>query len=309
MSVLIYTVTFNPALDYVVRVFDFKSGELNKTREELILPGGKGLNVSEVLHNLGEPSTALGFIGGFTGDEIERLERERGVICDFIRVPGNSRINVKLKSTTETEINAGGPDIPKKALDKLYQKLDALKNGDILILAGSIPASIPDTAYSDIMERLEGKGVMIVVDAANNLLLNVLDKKPFLIKPNHIELSEIFMAKIGTDKSKAAMYAKKLQEKGARNVLVSMGGDGAVLVTQNGDIYEADAPKGEVVNTVGAGDSMVAGFIYGWVQTGNYEDALKNGIACGSTSSFSEYLAIKEDVDLLMSNIKVRKVN
>lgn len=306
---MIYTVTFNPALDYVVRVFEFHSGRLNKTEEELLLPGGKGLNVSEVLTNLGEKTTALGFIGGFTGDEIARLESERGVICDFVKVEGNSRINVKLKSAQETEINANGPEITTENLLELYRKLQKLQSGDILVLAGSIPRSIPDTAYSDIMTRLENKGIRIIVDAASSLLVNVLDNKPFLIKPNHIELADLFKAQIGTDKELIVKYARKLLEKGAQNVLVSMGGDGAILVCSDNRVFYAAAPKGEVVNSVGAGDSMVAGFIYGLNKSGDFSDALRWGIACGSASTFSEYLAIKEDVLVLYDNIGVEMLN
>ncbi len=308
-NTMIYTVTFNPALDYVVRVFEFHSGRLNKAEDELLLPGGKGLNVSEVLTNLGEKTTALGFIGGFTGEEIERLERERGVICDFVKVEGNSRINVKLKSTQETEINANGPEITTENLNELYNKLDKLQSGDILVLAGSIPRSIPDTAYSDILDRLENRGIKIIVDAASNLLVNVLDNKPYLIKPNHLELADLFKANIGTDKELIVKYARKLMEKGAQNVLVSMGGDGAILVCSDNKVYYAAAPKGEVVNSVGAGDSMVAGFIYGLNQTGDMVDALRWGISCGSASTFSEYLAVREDVIALYNTVKVEEMN
>lgn len=305
---MIYTVTFNPALDYVMSIRDLVLGRLNKTKDDLLLPGGKGLNVSEVLTNLGVNNTALGFIGGFTGDEIERLEIQRGVRCDFLRVEGNSRINVKLKSTTETEINASGPDIPRAAVEALLKKLKGLTSGDTLVLAGSIPPSLPDTTYSDIMKLLEGSGVRIICDASSTLLINVLENAPFLIKPNNFELAEIFKAEIGTDKKEIAKYAMKLQEKGARNVLVSLGGEGAVLVAEDGSVHEASAPKGEVVNSVGAGDSMVAGFICGFERTGRFDEALRLGIACGSASTYSEYLANKGKIDEIYARVEVKRV-
>lgn len=263
---MIYTVTFNPCLDYIVGVEDFQLGMTNRTCSEQMFAGGKGINVSIVLKNLGIESTALGFIAGFTGKEIKNKIERMGVRSEFITLEnGFSRINVKLKSIDGTEINGIGPSIGKEELERLLQKLDTLKKGDVLILAGSIPASLPDSIYSDIMERLEGKEVIIVVDATKDLLVNVLKYHPFLIKPNNHELGDIFGAEI-KERDQAAPYAKKLQEMGARNVLVSMAGKGAVLLAEDGSVYESPAPKGKLINAVGAGDSMVAGFVAGYMQ-------------------------------------------
>lgn len=260
---MIYTVTFNPSIDYIVNVDNFMTGVVNRTSKEIIFPGGKGINVSMVLKNLGEESTALGFMAGFTGDAITRLLQEKGVTADFIHVTeGLSRINVKLRAQTETEINGQGPKIASEDIRKLYGKLDALQDGDTLVLAGSIPDTMPESMYMDIMEHLQNKKLNIVVDATRDLLMNVLAYHPFLIKPNNHELGEIFHTIIN-DKDDVVTYAKRMQEKGARNVLVSMAGDGAVLVTEDGQEFRAEAPKGKLVNSVGAGDSMVAGFIYG----------------------------------------------
>ena len=256
---MIYTVTFNPSLDYIVDVTDFKTGVVNRTTGEKIFAGGKGINVSMVLKNLGMSNTSLGFTAGFTGNEIKRLLGKKGVNTDFIEVEdGISRINVKLRSNEESEINGQGPVITEDNIKKLYEKLDCLKESDVLVLAGSIPDVMPSSMYMDIMKHLEGRGINIVVDATRNLLTNVLAYKPFLIKPNNHELGEIFGVEI-TDKDDVIKYAKKLQEQGARNVLVSMAGDGAVLVTEDGQEFKANAPKGKLKNSVGAGDSMVAG--------------------------------------------------
>ena len=280
---MIYTVTFNPSLDYIVSVEDFKLGLTNRTSSELILPGGKGINVSTVLGNLGIENTALGFLAGFTGKEIERRLKEMGVASDFIEInEGVSRINLKLKSIDGTEINGSGPVISPEDVEKLMEKLDKLGEGDVLFLAGSIPTSMPDDMYQKIMAKLDGKGVMIVVDATRDLLLNVLEYHPFLIKPNNHELGEIFDVELLTRES-VVPYAKKLQEKGARNVLVSMAGEGAVLV-------------GELKNGVGAGDSMVAGFMAGWMEKHEYRHAFHMGVASGSASAFSENLATKEEI-------------
>ena len=294
---MIYTVTFNPSLDYIVSVDDFQLGMTNRTDSELMLPGGKGINVSTVLGNLGIPSTALGFVAGFTGDEIVRRVEQMNVRSDFIRVEnGISRINVKLKSIDGTEINGAGPEIGEDMIALLMEKLDQLKEGDILVLAGSIPTSMPDDMYSRIMEMLDGRGVMIVVDATKDLLLNVLPYHPFLIKPNNHELGEIFGA-TPTTREAVVPFAKKLQEMGARNVLVSMAGEGAVLVTADGQIFSTPAPKGTLVNGVGAGDSMVAGFLAGWMEQTDYRHAFYMGVAAGSASAFSEYLATRPEVD------------
>ena len=297
---MIYTVTFNPSLDYIVTVDKFKEGVVNRTKEELIYPGGKGINVSIVLSNLGLKSTALGFIAGFTGEEIVTRLSKLGCNADFIKVSkGISRINLKLRSDKETEINGIGPSIGAQELQKLYLKIDTLKEGDILVLAGSVPSSLPDSIYRDIMERIAARNIKTVVDATQQLLTKVLKYKPFLIKPNNHELGEIFGVTI-KDKKEVAHYAMKLKEMGAQNVLVSMAGEGAVLITEDGTVYESSSPKGRVVNSVGAGDSMVAGFIAGYVNSGDYKEALKMGIATGSASAFKNELANKQDVEAIL---------
>jgi len=300
---MIYTITFNPALDYVVRVDDFKIGEVNRTSYEEIYAGGKGINVSIVLNNLNVENIALGFIAGFTGEEIQNRLKQMGCKTDFIKLnSGMSRINVKLKSKEESEINGQGPDINNDDLDKLYKKLDLLKEGDMLILAGSIPSTLPENIYEIIMERLLDKGIKIIVDATKDLLLNVLKYKPFLIKPNHHELGELFNVKIKND-DEIILYAKKLKEMGARNVLVSMAGDGAIFITEDNRVIKSDVPKGKLVNSVGAGDSMVGGFIAGYINEGNLEEAFKMGVATGSASAFSEGLATKDKVNELLKEI------
>lgn len=303
---MIYTVTFNPSLDYIVTVENFTCGVVNRTKDETIFPGGKGINVSLVLKNLEYESTALGFLAGFTGNEIQRLLEEKGVSADFIPVEkGMSRINVKLRSAEESEINGQGPAIGTEDIRQLYQKLDALQDGDILVLAGSIPDVMPSSIYMDIMKHLQDKKLKIVVDATRDLLQNVLQYHPFLIKPNHHELGEIFGVIIES-KEDVVIYAKKMQEKGARNVLVSMAGDGAVLVTETGEVFMAEAPKGVVVNSVGAGDSMVAGFLAGYLQQENYAEAFAMGVCTGSASAFSKELATKQEVlELLEQNKKL----
>lgn len=279
---MIYTVTFNPSLDYIVSVDDFKLGLTNRTSSELILPGGKGTNVSTVLKNLGFESTALGFVAGFTGNEIVKRLNDMGIKSDFISIEnGISRINLKLKSIDGTEINGAGPDISEEKVNKLMDKLNQLKEGDVLVLAGSIPSSMSDNIYRDIMADLKDRGVMIVVDATKDLLLNVLEYHPFLIKPNNHELGEIFDVKL-TTREEVIPYGRKLQEKGARNVLVSMAGEGAVLIAEDGQVFDAPAPKGKLINGVGAGDSMVAGFVAGWIEKQDYEYAFHMGVASGS---------------------------
>ena len=293
---MIYTVTFNPSLDYIVSVDDFKLGLTNRTSSELILPGGKGTNVSTVLKNLGFESTALGFVAGFTGNEIVKRLNDIGIKSDFISIEnGISRINLKLKSIDGTEINGAGPDISEEKVNKLMDKLNQLKEGDVLVLAGSIPSSMSDNIYRDIMADLKDRGVMIVVDATKDLLLNVLEYHPFLIKPNNHELGEIFDVKL-TTREEVIPYGRKLQEKGARNVLVSMAGEGAVLIAEDGQVFDAPAPKGKLINGVGAGDSMVAGFVAGWIEKQDYEYAFHMGVASGSASAFSENLATKEEI-------------
>lgn len=300
---MIYTVTFNPSLDYIVSVDDFQLGMTNRTSSELMLPGGKGINVSTVLGNLGIPSTALGFVAGFTGDEIVRRVEQMNIQSDFIRVDeGISRINVKLKSIDGTEINGAGPEIGENSIRLLMEKLDRLQEGDILVLAGSIPASMPDDMYSRILQMLDGRGVMTVVDATKELLLNVLPYHPFLIKPNNHELGEIFGAAPAT-RDAVIPFAKKLQEMGARNVLVSMAGEGAVLITADGQVFSTPAPKGILVNGVGAGDSMVAGFLAGWMEQTAYRHAFYMGVAAGSASAFSEYLATRPEVEAVYEKL------
>ena len=299
---MIYTITFNPALDYIVSVRDFKMGMTNRTDKEMLLPGGKGINVSIVLENLGFKSTALGFTAGFTGDEITRRLEAMGCNTEFINIgEGSSRINIKISNSEGTEINGQGPKIDKLSLHELLCRLDFLEEGDILILAGSIPPSIPGSIYQDICKQLAGRGIMLIVDAAGNLLKSVLPFHPFLIKPNNYELGEIFGLTLSTV-DEIIPYAKKLQEMGAGNVLVSMSKEGAVLAAENGEIYTSKTPPGRLINAVGAGDSMVAGFLAGWLKTGDYEKAFKMGVAAGSASAFSEMLATKEEVEKLLNS-------
>lgn len=296
---MIYTVTFNPSLDYIVSVEDFKLGLTNRTSSELLLPGGKGLNVSMVLGNLGISNTAFGFAAGFVGEEIIRRIEEMGVKAEFIRIEeGVSRINVKLKSIDGTEINGCGPVIDENAVQKLMAKLNFLKKGDVLVLAGSIPGSMPDDIYRQIMAEMDGQGVEIVVDATKELLVNVLEYHPFLIKPNNHELGEIFGVKL-KNREEMVPYARCMQQMGARNVLVSMAGEGAVLVAEDGTVYETAAPKGILVNGVGAGDSMVAGFLAGWLEKKEYRHAFEMGVSAGSASAFSERLATKKEITAL----------
>ena len=294
---MVYTVTFNPSLDYIVSVEGFQLGKTNRTAKEQMLPGGKGINVSTVLKNLGIPNIALGFSAGFTGEEIKRRVEEMGLASDFINLQnGYSRINVKMKDFDGTEINGQGPDISPAETEKLLEKLDGLKEGDVLVLAGSIPRTMPDSIYSDILRRLDGKGILTVVDATGELLLHVLEYSPFLIKPNNHELGEIFQVKLET-REDVVPYARKLQEKGARNVLVSMAGQGAVLLDEMGQVHMLPAPKGKLVNAVGAGDSMVDGFLAGWLTKKDYEYAFRMGISAGSASAFSENLATKKEIE------------
>ncbi len=300
---MIYTVTFNPSLDYIVSCDDFILGQTNRTTKEIIYPGGKGINVSIVLRNLGLDTTALGFLAGFTGGEIKRLILKEGIKNEMIEVNnGFSRINIKLRSSQESELNGMGPSIDEQSIKKLYQKLDNLTSDDILVLAGSIPSSMPSNIYSDIMDYLKDKNMKIVVDATKDLLLNVIPYKPFLIKPNNHELGELFNVELNT-REEVVPYARKLQELGARNVLVSLAGEGAVLVDENGEIYSSKAPKGKVINSVGAGDSMVAGFLYGYKTFNNYNEAFKYGICTGSASAFSEQLAKLDEVIDLYKNL------
>lgn len=300
---MIYTVTFNPSLDYIMEVNDFKAGMVNRSESELMQAGGKGINVSIVLKNLGLESEALGFIAGFTGDEIENRVRQYGCNTDFIKLKeGISRINVKLRGKEESEINGGGPHIDDSSLNELYSKLNTLKNDDILVLAGSIPKSLPEDIYEKIMDRLKDRNIKVVVDATKDLLVNVLKYKPFLIKPNNHELGEIFNKELKTD-DEIINCAKELQSMGAQNVLISMAGDGAILIGENGEVHKSNVPKGKVKNSVGAGDSMVAGFIYGYLKNNDLLEALKMGVATGSASAFSDELATKDEVDNLLKQL------
>lgn len=297
---MIYTVTFNPAVDYVVHADRIAVGGVNRSKSEKIYFGGKGINVSTVLSELGVKSKALGFVAGFTGDAIEKGIAEKGIETDFVHLEnGFSRINVKIKSEKETELNGQGPKIDGKALGELFEKLDKLDNGDTIVLAGSIPNSLPADIYEKILERLQKKNVKAVVDATKDLLLNVLKYKPFLIKPNHHELGEMFGVTLKTI-DEIAEYAQKLKDMGARNVLVSMAGDGALLLDENGKTHVCGVCKGSVKNSVGAGDSMVAGFIAG-SESGDYEYALKLGTAAGGATAFSDGLAEKALIDELLN--------
>ncbi len=302
---MIYTVTFNPSLDYIVRLDSFTAGEINRVNYEQVLAGGKGINVSIVLQNLGQKSTALGFLAGFTGEEIKSQLSGFGVKSDFVQLKkGFSRINVKAKAESETEINGQGPDISEAEREQLFQQLDKLTADDTLVLAGSIPKTLPDDIYQKIMARLDGKGIRIIVDAEKKLLLNVLQYHPFLIKPNNHELGDMFGVTLTSDEE-ILTYARKLQEKGAQNVLISMAGDGAILLTADGKSYKSPAPKGKLINSVGAGDSMVAGFITGFTESnGNLEKAFHMGVATGSASAFSENLATRPEVEALLATIE-----
>lgn len=299
-SYMIYTLTFNPALDYIVRVPDYVEGQVNRTSGEKLLAGGKGINVSTVLTNLGIENIALGFVSGFTGKMIVDILDGQGVNHDFTELDaGFSRINVKIKCGRETEINGSGPVIDKKAMEKLYNKLDKLSAGDMLILAGSVPKGMNDSVYCDIAEHLSDKKVSVVADATGTLLTNVLKYKPFLIKPNNYELEEIFKKPLDDD-FQIEQAARKLQKTGARNVLVSKGAGGALLICENQRCYSYSAPVGNAVNTTGSGDSMIAGFIAGYLEKRDYEYALKMGLCAGSASAFSDNLATGAQIrDLL----------
>ncbi|EKQ57414.1 MULTISPECIES: 1-phosphofructokinase [unclassified Clostridium] len=300
---MISTITLNPSLDYIVKVDSFKVNSLNRNQGEQIYAGGKGINVSIVLKNLGVENTALGYVAGFTGEEILRQIRGYGVSCDFIKLNnGFSRINVKLKSDGETEINGSGPEITSEDLKILYEKLSDLTKGDYLILSGSIPNSVPDDIYENIMISLLDKGVEFIVDATKDLLLKVLKYKPFLIKPNHHELAEMFNVELKND-ADIIKYGKKLQEMGAKNVLISMAGNGAILLPENGEPIKREVPKGVLKNSVGAGDSMVAGFLCGYLKNNDIDEAFKMGIATGSASAFSEELATEKEVYELLKQL------
>lgn len=303
---MIYTVTFNPAVDYVVRLSELNCGQVNRTASERICWGGKGINVSAVLKTLDTESTALGFIAGFTGKALEEAVRGMGIKTDLITLPqGITRINTKLfeeNTGCETEINSNGPDIDSRSIDKLLGQTDKLKSGDILVLAGSVPRSVPSDIYEIICSRLENSGVRICADASGNLLTKLIKYKPFLIKPNHHEAGEICGIEADTDE-RAEACALRLRMMGAGNVLVSRAGDGAVLAADDGNVYSMGVPSGKVVNSVGAGDSMLAGFLAGWLRTGSYKQALRWGTAAGSATAFSQDLTDRETFDRLLKEI------
>lgn len=305
---MVYTVTFNPAIDYIVRTDELIVGRTNRSSSEQMFVGGKGINVSAVLAELGIKSKALGFVAGFTGRAIEDGVTEKGVETDFVHLEsGCSRINVKIKSGEETELNGQGPQIPEAAIEQLFVKLDELRDGDVLVLAGSIPNTLPSDIYEKILARLSDRKIKTVVDATKDLLLNVLKYKPFLIKPNNHELGEMFGVELKTEEE-IIFYAKKLREMGAVNVLISMAGDGAILVDEHGEIHKCGVCKGTVKNSVGAGDSMVAGFIAGTTrapgsENGDYEYALKLGTATGGATAFSDDLAKKDEIFELLKQL------
>lgn len=297
---MIYTITLNPSLDYFVTVEHLEVGRTNRATSEQLLIGGKGLNVSVMLKNLGVDNTALGFTAGFVGKEIIRRIEEQGIQNGLIWLEeGNSRINIKIKNIEGMEINGIGPNIPRSQLDKLLEDVNRMQNGDFLVLSGSIPPSVPGDIYAKLLLMATKRGVEVVVDATGDLLRQVLSYHPFLIKPNHHELGDLFGVEIA-ERNQILTYAKELQAKGARNVLVSMAGKGAVLLSEDGHVFEMDAPKGELKNSVGAGDSMVAGFLAGWLECQDYETAFEMGVCAGSASAFSEELATKEEVEALL---------
>ena len=298
---MIFTVTFNPSLDYIVRVDEMRLGTINRTNYEQLLPGGKGINVSIVLGNFGHPSRALGFSAGVTGVALEKLLADAGVDADLVHVKeGFTRINAKVKAVEETELNGQGPRIAPEEVDALFSKLDVLGQDDTLVISGSVPNTLPSDMYEQVMERLAGHGVRIVVDAERDLLTRVLPYRPFLVKPNNHELGDIFGVTLKT-RDEVVPYARRMQEMGAQNVLVSMAGEGGVLVAADGQVYQSPAAKGTVVNSVGAGDSCVAGFLAGLMETGSYQTAFRMGLAAGSASAFSDHLATRPEVEDLMS--------
>lgn len=301
---MIYTVTFNPSLDYVVHMETFLSGDINRADREMIYPGGKGINVALVLGNLHIPAKILGFTAGFTGREIERLAKKNGGDCDFITLEeGYSRINMKISADEETAVNGIGPDISEEKLQVLLRQIEQIKDGDVLVLAGSIPADIPNDIYEQILRRIQGRNIRTVVDATGDLLKNVIKYRPFLIKPNNFELGELFSVDLHTDEE-ILVCAKRLQSMGARNILVSLGDDGALLLGEDEKIYRMQAPRGNLVNSVGAGDSMVAGFLAGFeASQGDLQEALKMGISAGSASAFQEWLASEADIQEIYKKI------
>ena len=305
---MIYTVTLNPSIDYVIKVDKLTTGNINRVNEEHVYPGGKGINVTRILKSLDNDNIALGFVSGFTGDYIINSLQELNLKSDFIKVKeGFTRINVKVKSEEETEINGQGPKISEEELNQFYKVIDKLVDGDILILSGSIPSCLDERLYESIMKKVEDRDIKVIVDATKNLLLNVLKYKPFLIKPNNHELAEMFNVELNSTED-VVFYARKLKEMGAQNVLISMGKDGALLIDSKGKIYLSNAPYGDVVNTVGSGDSMVAGFISGYLKTKDYKEALKLGASCGSATAFSSGIGEKKLIDTLKNEIEIKEI-
>ena len=301
---MVYTITLNPSLDYIINIDNINIGKTNRSSSEMILVGGKGINISIVLKNLNVNNIALGFIAGFTGDKIEYDLKKQKINTDFIKLKnGNSRINVKIKSKKETEINCNSPNIEKNDIELLYEKLNKLNKNDIVVIAGSIPNSLPSNTYKKIIEKIKHKNTKIIVDTTKNFLLNTLEYKPFLIKPNIQELEEIFNCKIKNN-SEIIQYAKRLKNMGAINVLISRGNKGAILIDENEKIYIKKAPNGKLINSVGSGDSMIAGFISNFLKTNNYEEAFKMSIACGSASAFSKYLATEYEIKKILNKIE-----
>lgn len=307
---MIYTVTLNPSIDYIVNLNQLVEGRVNRVSMEYFYAGGKGVNVSQILNEHGIRNCALGFISGFTGDFIQDTLTKKGIKTDFIRLSeGYSRINMKIKTDQEeTEINGMGPKLPQEEIDRLYRQLDALTSNDTLVLAGSIPATLSEDFYEKVMKYVQKKEVKVVVDATKNLLLNVLKYRPFLIKPNHHEIAEMFEVTI-TKTDELLHYGTRLKEMGARNVLISMGGEGAILLAENGEIYRSNVPKGTVKNSVGAGDSMVAGFLAGFEKNACYEEALRLGAASGSATAFSSDVATLDEIMKLVQEINIQKLS
>ncbi|WP_210608320.1 1-phosphofructokinase [Priestia flexa] len=303
---MIYTCTLNPSVDYIVHVTDFQEGELNRTTSEVKFPGGKGINVSRVLKRLGVENKALGFIGGFTGTYIEDYLKEEEIKTAFTRVNEDTRINVKLKTKAETEVNGQGPTISEAALQELLQQIAQMKEQDMLVLAGSIPKTLPKNIYETIAQQATAKGVKVVVDASGKTLLDVVKHNPFFIKPNHHELGELFNVEVSGVED-AIQYGQKLLEMGAENVGVSMAGDGALLITKDA-VYRATAPKGNVKNSVGAGDSLVAGFLAAYTKENDLLEAFRTGVASGSATAFSLELCEKSYVEELLEQVSITKI-
>ena len=302
---MIYTLTLNPSVDYIVEADEIQLGSLNRSSNETKLPGGKGINVSRVLRSLGVETKATGFLGGFTGKYVEEFLNREGVQTSFVKVEGDTRINIKLKAGTETEINARGPEISRLAIESLKDQIKLLGNGDFLILAGSIPSSMPESIYEEIVQICKKTGAEVIVDAEGDLLKSILDYRPFLIKPNHHELGQLFNKQI-TNADEAIFYGKKLIEAGAKNVIVSLADKGAVYINEN-DAYKAAVPQGEVKSSVGAGDSMVAGFVAQYLITGDRKEAFRYSVASGSATAFSIGLCTPDHVEQLLKEVKIQK--